>query len=314
MNLVQYGRYGNPSVLHVASADRPTATPEHVIVRVHGSSVNQLDTTIRRGAVRLVSGFIFPKGSGLDFAGEIVSVGDGAEGFTEGDRVWGFLPGLPGARVGAAAEYLSAPLGSFSRAPAQGDLRDASALPFVASTALVALRDRGRLTAGDRLLVRGAAGGVGTAAIQLGKALGAHVTAMASIDDLDFVRELGADDALDYRTHGPGQVGDFELILDLVGTRLRGYRRHVAPHGRIVTTATRAAPYIVASVLYGPRRVRTLIISPKSDVLADLAGYVDRGELSPVIDRVYPIADAASAHAAVEKGAGRGKHVIDVRA
>lgn len=314
MKLVQYGRYGNPSVLQVASADRPSATPEHVIVRIHGSSVNPLDTAIRRGAVRIISGFIFPKGSGLDFAGEIVSVGDGAEGFAEGDRIWGFLPGLPGARAGAAAEYLSAPIGSFSRAPAEGDLRDASALPLAASTALVALRDRGRLAEGDRLLVRGAAGGVGSAAVQLGKALGAHVTALASSDDLDFVRKLGADDALDYRTHGPGQVGDFELILDLVGTRLRGYRRHVAPHGRIVTTATRAAPYIVASVVYGPRRVRTFIVSPSTQVLADLAGYVDRGQLSPVIERVYPLADAAAAHAAVEKGTGRGKHVIDVRA
>lgn len=314
MRLVQYGRYGKPSVLHEATAARPAVTAEHVLVRVHGSSVNHLDATIRSGLVRVVSGFSFPKGSGLDFAGEIVSVGEGAEGYSEGDRVWGFLPGLPGGPIGAASEYLNAPIGSFSIAPSTGELLDASALPLVASTALVALRERGHLTQGDRLLVRGGAGGVGSAAIQLGKAMGARVTAMAGIHDLDFVRELGADDALDYRTHGASQVGDFEVILDLVGTGLRGYRRHLAPHGRIVSTAVRAAPFIAASVVYGPRRVRTLVISPSPEVLTDIAGYVERGELRPVIDRVYPLRDAAEAHTAVEKGVGRGKHVIDVRA
>lgn len=316
MRAAQYDRYGKPDVLHEAPTPRPTPGRDEVLVRVHGTSVNVIELAVRRGSLRIATGLRFPRGMGLDFAGEIVSLGEDvtsvAAGAAIGDRVWGFLPGLPGRPSAAAAEYLVTKPARLSIAPAGIDLVDAAALPMAAATALTALRDHAHLKAGDRLLIRGASGGVGSAAVQLGVAMGAHVTALAGAGNLAFVRGLGADAALDYHTHGPDQLGRFEVILDLTGSRMGAYRRLLARHGRMVTTAANAIPYILFSTIHGSKRVRAFSTTPKAQLLADVAGYVDRGQLAPVIDAVRPLAELAAAHAALEAGGGRGKQVVRV--
>ncbi|MCU1578287.1 MAG: alcohol dehydrogenase GroES domain protein [Rhodoglobus sp.] len=312
MRAAQYDAYGKPDVLHEATTPRPVPGRGQVLVRVHGTSVNVIELAVRRGALRIATGFRFPKGMGLDFAGEIESLGEEVTSVAVGDRVWGFLPGLPGSPSAAAAEYLVTKPGRLSIAPTSIDLVDAAALPMAAATALTALRDHAHLKAGDRLLIRGASGGVGSAAVQLGVAMGAQVTALAGAGNLAFVRGLGADAALDYHTHGPDQLGRFEVILDLTGSRMGAYRRLLARHGRMVTTAANAIPYILFSTIHGSKRVRAFSTTPKAQLLADVAGYVDRGELAPVIDAVRPLAELAAAHAALEAGGGRGKHVVRV--
>lgn len=326
----QFSRYGAPDVLTIASVERPSPVAGEILVKVHGSSVNHLDASIRRGHLLPATLFSFPMGTGFDFAGEVVEVGPVTEEpksssgqasevdvaavtFEPGDRVWGFRPGLGGGAIGTASEYLVVRASAVSHAPTTIDLLDAASLPLVGSTALVALRDHGHLHEGQRLLVRGASGGVGSAAVQLGKSMGAHVTALVGARDLEFVRGLGADDALDYRTHSSGQVGAYDVIMDVVGTRLMSYRRHLTRPGRMVTTAVRGGGAVLASAIYGSRRVRAVVIGPQQSVLADLARRVDEGAVAPIIDSVTPLEALASAHARIETGGVRGKIVIDTR-
>lgn len=312
MRAAQYGRYGAPGVLHESTVPLPTAGHGRVLVKVHGTSVNVLELAVRAGRLRVATGFHFPKGIGMDFAGEVAAIGEGATGFAVGDRVWGFTGGLPSGPTGAAAEYLVADPAKLSAAPTSIDLLDAAALPMAAATALIALRDHAHLKGGDRVLIRGASGGVGSAAVQLAKAMGGEVTALAGASNLDFVRSLGADAALDYHTHGPDQLGRFDVILDLNGTASGSYRRLLARRGRMVTTAVTALPYILLSAIYGPRRVRAFSAVPNTRLFADLAGFVDRGELAPVIAVVHPLAEISAAHAALERGGGRGKQVVSL--
>jgi NADPH:quinone reductase-like Zn-dependent oxidoreductase len=312
MRAAQYDSYGKPDVLHEATTPIPAPGRGEVLVRVHGTSVNVIELAVRKGSLRIATGFRFPRGMGLDFAGEIEALGNEVTSVAVGDRVWGFLPGLPGRPSAAAAEYLVTKPGRLSIAPTSIDLVDAAALPMAAATALTALRDHAHLRAGDRLLIRGGSGGVGSAAVQLGVAMGAQVTALAGAGNLAFVRGLGADAALDYHTHGPDQLGRFEVILDLTGSRMGAYRRLLARHGRMVTTAANAIPYILFSTIHGSKRVRAFSTTPKAQLLADVAGYVDSGELAPVIDAVRPLAELAAAHAALEAGGGRGKQVVRV--
>ena len=311
MRAAQYDRYGDPSVLYVGDAPLPRAGTDEVLVRVAASSVNQIDATARSGSARAATGFRFPKGTGVDFAGEVAAVGTGVGDLAPGDRVWGFLPGLPRTRTAAAAQFVVAKRRHMSLAPGI-DLVHAAALPLVGVTALVALRTHAKLQPGGRLLVRGASGGVGSVVVQVAAAMGAQVTALTSGDTLDLVRSLGADAALDYHTHGPSSLGSFDAILDLTGTRLAAYRALLAPKGRMVTTATRAIPYILFSTVFGPRRVRAFVVAPRSELLTDLADLVDEGALKPVIDTVFPLDSIAEAHRALAAGGVRGKLVVAV--
>ncbi len=312
MRAAQYSRYGGPGVIRLGSTPVPSPGPGKVLVSVHGTSVNPIECAVRRGSFALATGFAFPRGVGLDFAGQVAAVGEGFTGFAVGDRVWGFLGGLPSGPSGAAAEFVVAHSDRVSLAPSDLDLADAAGLPLAGATALVALRRHLRVTAGTRLLVRGAAGGVGTAAVQLAKAMGAHVTVMAGADSLQFLRELGAEAALDYRAHGPDQLGRFDAILDLTGVRLLAYRTLLARRGRMVTTAIGSVVPIVLSTIHGTKRIRTIAIRPTAKVLTDLAGYVTRGELRPVTGRVFPLTDVATAQATLEAGGVTGKVLISV--
>jgi NADPH:quinone reductase-like Zn-dependent oxidoreductase len=160
-----------------------------VLVRVRASGVNPKDAMVRSGALRMFTGRQFPRGTGFDFAGEVAVPGAGVADLPVGQRVWGFLDGFMG---GAAAEYLVAPRGWLSPMPERLDWAEAAAIPLVASTALQALRDVARLVPGERLLIRGASGGVGSAAIQIGAWMRAHITAIASGSGLSHCLELGA--------------------------------------------------------------------------------------------------------------------------
>lgn len=208
--------------------------------------------------------------------------------------MWG-LP--PRGRFGSAAELVAVPTRQLAPAPAGLDLVHAAALPAVGTTAITALRDKARLAPGDRLLVRGGAGSV---AVQLGHAFGAHVTALAGKRNLDLVRDLGADEALDYRDTTPADLGRFDVVLDTVGTDLRAYRALLTPRGRMVAIAfdidnvVSSIGYILASTVFCRRRVRFFSGKPTHRLLADLTGYVESGALRPAVDTVHPLADIAA--------------------
>ena len=242
MQRAQFDRYGPPDVLHVGEVPMPQPGPGEVLVRVHGASVNGGEVVGRAGGLRLLMlGSPFPRGTGIDFAGEIQAVEENADNLVPGDRVWGLVPRhqYTAGRGGSAAEFVSVPLDHLSRSPKNLDLVSAAALPAAGTTAITAVRDVARLREGDRLLVRGASGGVGSVAVQLGKALGARVTGLASGRNLDLVTELGADEAIDYTTVRPADLGVFDVVVDTAGSELAAYGRLVAPRGRMVTITPR---------------------------------------------------------------------------
>jgi len=176
------------------------------------------------------------------------------------------------------------------------------------------LRDSVGLADGERVLVRGAAGGVGTAAVQLAHAMGGHVTALARDRHAAALGDLGADEVLDYGTTTSDRIGPFDVILDTVGSDLHCYRARLAKGGRMVTVGLSASALaaIAASTIHGPRRIRTFSANPDSSVLNGLAGHITSGALRPTVHSVYPLTDIAVAHQAFEHGGSMGKHVLAI--
>lgn len=315
MRVAVYDSYGPPEVLYTSTAPRPTPGPEQVLVRVFATTVNGGELVGRQGRLKLVTGTKFPRQIGIDFGGEIVALGSQVTGFSVGDCVWGAVDERGAA--GAAAEYVVADVDKISRAPANLTLIEASTLLSGGNTALGALRDKVSLTSGERVLIRGAAGGVGSVAVQVAKMLGAHVTALTSPSTFDFVLGLGADKAVDYHTL-PRELGEFDVVFDTRGTQLREFRRLLARGGRMVTIAfdidrpVRSLGYILLSGVHASRRVRLFLGHPEGALFAFLAQATEAETLRPVVDTVFPLDRIADAHARLESGGVRGKVVIDV--
>lgn len=314
MRAALFDRYGPPEVLYEGRLPVPVPKPGEVLVKVHATSVNGGELAGRAGRVRLVTGRRFPQRTGIDFTGEVAEVTPGVRGPAVGDRVWGVL----GRTMGSAAEYLAIRPDRIARAPGRSASPRPPRCPPHGTTGLTALQAHAGLRPGERLLVRGAAGGVGSVAVQLGKALGAHVTAVAGPRLLDFVKELGADEAYSYTEYGPADLGPFDVIMDTAGTDHRLWRRRLAPGGRMVAISfdldhiPSSLGYLLASTVHGKGRVRFFSGNPRTALLRELAYYVDSGSLRPVVDTVRPLAGFADAHRALESGGVRGKHVIQV--
>ncbi|MGW6919967.1 NADP-dependent oxidoreductase [Streptomyces sp. NPDC054950] len=316
MKAAQITGYGAPDVLRVNDVDRPAPGAGEVLVSVEASSVNGHDVIVRAGELKMVSGRRFPIGAGLDFAGVVVETGAEVESHRVGDRVWGMVHPRQRHTTAGAAEYVVVPADRIAPAPAGLSPVDAASLVVAGVTALIALRDSVRLAGGERVLVRGAAGGVGTAAVQLAHAMGGHVTALARDRHAQLLTGLGADEVLDYGSTTSDRIGPFDVIVDAVGSELHCYRGRLAKGGRMVTVGLSAGALaaIAASSVHGSRRIRTFSAHPDSAVLRDLTGHVASGALRPVVDSVYPLADIAAAHTAFERGGAVGKHVIAVSA
>ncbi|WP_370933739.1 NAD(P)-dependent alcohol dehydrogenase [Amycolatopsis sp. cg13] len=308
MRAITYDRYGPPEVLRETTVPTPVPDPGEVLVQVRALTVNGGELAMRSGKLLPFSGKRFPKRIGVDLVGEVVE--PGTSRFAVGDLVWG-----GGRRMGTAAEYYVMAADRLDHVPAGLDPAQAASLA-VGVTAITALRDKAHLKPGERLLIRGATGGVGFVATQLGRAMGAHVTGLTSAKNLELARELGADVALDYRD--PGDLGKFDVILDTVGRDLETFRRLLTPRGRMVAIAfdldrpVRTLGYVAANSLRPNRWVRGFSGNPKADLLADLSRWVDAGLVRPLVDRVFPLADIAGAHRALEGGGVRGKVVVEL--
>lgn len=313
MRAAQYDGYGGPAVLQVRSVPVPEVRPGHVLIRVAATSVNAADVTIRSGEIKVFSGRRFPRGTGFDFTGHVAAVGAGVSGLDIDASVWGFLNGIKQGPSAAAADYVLAPVSAVAAAPRSIDLVSAAALPGAAGAALIALDDHGRLHRGQRVLIRGASGGVGSAAVQLANAMGAHVVALARAEHHDALQELGAEATVDYRTVDLATLGRFDVILDTVGLQLRRWRRLLAPGGRYLNLALGKPAdlaYLGASAAYGPRRIRVFQAPPDGATLSKLARWVDDGALRPVIAHTHPLSEIGLAHQAVADRGALGKQVV----
>jgi NADPH:quinone reductase-like Zn-dependent oxidoreductase len=313
-------RYGSPEVLEVRELALPEVGEDQVLVRSHASSVNAYDWHVLRGRpylARLTEGFPRPKEMrlGLDVAGVVEAVGANVTDLRTGDRVFG-------SRLGAFAEYVSGR--TMAPIPAGLTFEQAAALPTAGFTALQAVRDQGGVKAGDRVLILGAGGGVGTIAVQIAKALGAEVTAATRTAHVDLVAGLGADEVIDYtRRDVTREHAKFDVIVDIAGTAPLGrLARLVARGGRIVMVAPGTGQWIgpiarlVAAQVrsrIGGGRFRPFLAKPTRDDLFALKELVETGKLRPVIARTFPLEQIGQAVRCVEDGRVGGKVIVTTR-
>jgi len=321
MQAVVYETYGAPNVLHLKEIATPEVADDGVLVRVRAASVNPLDWHFMRGLpyiVRVSEGLRHPKRSslGVDVAGVVEAVGTAATTFQSGDEVFGHCQG-------AFAEFVRGRAHNFAPKPANLSFTQAAAIPVAGYTALQALRDKGDLTSGQRVLINGAAGGVGTFAVQIAKAFGAEVTAVCSTRNLDLVRSIGADHVVDYTQQDFTHAGQrYDLILDIAANHsLAAYRRVLVPDGTLVLIGAARGQWIgpVARPLSGlvrsrfvSQRMVPLLAKHSKDDLIALKELIEAGKVTPVIDRTYPLSETADAIRYLEAGHARGKVVLTV--
>jgi len=319
MRAVVHRRYGSPEVLEIHDADRPAVTDDGVLVRVRAAAVNPVDwygMTGRPYVARPMMGMRGPKDSsvGVDFAGTVESVGDAVKDFRPGDEVFGL-------GNGAFAEYVCV-RDAVAPKPARLTFEEAAGVPVAGFTALQALRDRGRVEPGQKVLVNGASGGVGTFAVQIAKHLGAEVTGVCSTRNVDLVRSLGADHVVDY-TQEDFTRGDrrYDLLLDIAGTRsFAACRRVLTPGAKVVVIGAPKDPpmlgplrHIAAMRLASVRsghQVIFFVAKPNRADLGTLGDLIESGKIRPVIDRRYGLDEVTDAFRYLAEGHARGKIVL----
>ncbi|MBF6134199.1 NADP-dependent oxidoreductase [Nocardia otitidiscaviarum] len=298
---------GGPEVLEVAEIERPELLSGEVLVRVHASSVNPVDVAVRAGAIPLLGEP--PFGVGWDISGVVEAVAPGAR-YAVGEEVYG-MPFFPRAATGYA-EYVATPSRQVARKPKSLSHVEAAALPLAALTAWQGLVDRAGIAAGDRVLIHRAAGGVGHLAVQIAKARGAHVIALASAAKHDFVRELGADEVIDYRTTDYAEVlRDLDVVFDSNADGERSLRV-LKPGGVLVSIMEHFNPERAAQVQAAGRRFAGVSVEPDYAALEAIAELVDAGKIRPHVSRTLPLEEAATAHELVGSGQTVGKVVLAV--
>lgn len=321
MKAIVQSWYGSPSILELEELDKPVPEANEVLVRVRGASVNPLDWHDMRGVpyfLRMGSGLLKPKKRilGADVAGQVETVGKNVTQFQPGDKVFGVCKG-------AFAEYARCREDRLLAKPANLTFEQAAGVPVAALTALQSLRDRGQVESGQRVLIVGASGGVGTFAVQIAKSFGAEVTGVCSTTNLDLVQSIGADHIIDYSQKDFTRSGQrYDLIVDMAGAHpLSECRRALTPRGTYVVVGAPSGKWLA-----GPDRfIKALALSPfvsqrmvpfiaavnKEDLVA-LKDLIDAGEVTPVIDRTYPLIGVPDAVRYLEGGHARGKVVISL--
>lgn len=324
MKAIAYHAYGSPDVLDLEDVEQPIVKDDEVLVRVRAASPNPYDWHFMRGLpyfMRLtVSGVRKPKKSvlGSDIAGQVETVGKDVTRFQPGDEVF--------ANVGSGgfAEYTCVPENLLSLKPTNLTFEQAAAVPLAAMTALQGLRDAGKLQSGQKVLIIGASGGVGTFAVQIAKTFGAHVTGVCSTRNLDMVRSLGADDVIDYTTDDFTQADPkYDLVLQLAGTHSPAdLRRVLTPKGTLVLCSGDSegrwigpVDRILKAVALSPfvsQSLGTFVMKPSTKDLEFLRELIEADELKPVIDRTYSLSEVPEAIRYLEEGHVRGKIAITV--
>src|SRR2546426_6622370 len=321
MKAIVVQKYGSPDVLELKDVEKPAVEDDGVLVWVRAASVNPADwygVAGRPYVARIAVGLLKPKSDrlGIDFAGTVEAVGKDVTEFRPGDEVFG-------GRSGAFAEYVCV-RNAVVLKPTNVTPEQAAAVPVAALTALQGLRDKGQIQPGQKVLINGASGGVGTFAVQIAKALGAEVTGVCSTRNVDLVRSIGADHVIDYTWEDFTQKDQrYDFILDNVANHsLSDLRRALTPTGTLVpngggfdnhwfASGGRVMRAKLLSRLVS-QTLRTFIMSQKLEALVALKGLIEAGKVTPVIGRTYPLSETPQAIDRVGRGHARGKVVITV--
>ncbi len=323
MKAVVYRCYGSADVLELEDVEIPTPADDEVLVKVVAASVNPLDWHYMRGSpyiMRLGSGLGAPDDPrmGVDFSGIVEAVGRSVDRFKPGDEVFG-------GRSGAFAEYVIVPDDrAIVMKPVNMTFEQAAAAPIAAISALQALRDKGKIEAGQKILINGASGGVGTFAVQIAKSLGAEVTGVCSTRNVEMVLSIGADYVVDYKKDDYTQLGkQYDLIIDMVGNHsLSANRQAMSPDGTYVIVGGSSGNWLgplmgpIKAMLYSPfveQDFVLLLAAMRKDDLAIVGDLMQVGKVTPVIDRRYPLNEISAAIRYSEQGHARGKIIIDIQ-
>ena len=323
MKAVVYYNYGSPAVLKCEELEKPTAGDNEVLIKVHAASVNPLDWHFMRGmpyVVRIMVGLRKPKDKrlGVDVAGEVETVGSNVTQFKPGDKVFGSCRG-------AFAEYARASEAALAMKPDNVTFEQACSVHVAALTALQGLRDRGHIQPGQKVLINGAAGGVGTFAVQIAKSFGAEVTGVCSSRNVDMVRSIGADHVIDYIQEDFTKSGQrYDIFFDCVGNHsLSACRRVLNPKGThipvggeggrwMIGALARAISAMVLSRLVSQKLVPFFLAKSSQEDLTIMHDLMKAGRVKPVIDKRYRLSEVAEAIRYLEEGHARGKVVINL--
>ena len=319
MKAIVYEKYGSPDVIQFKDVEKPTPKDDEVLIKIHAASVNAYDWHFLTADIFLIrfmgGGLLKPKNTrlGADMAGRIETVGNSVKQFQSGDEVFGMVKG-------SFAEYTCAPESALALKPVNTSFDEAAAIPMAAITALQGLRDEGQIRAGQKVLINGASGGVGTFAVQIAKYFGAEVTAVCSTRNLEQARSIGADHVIDYTKENFTKNGQqYDLVFAANGYHsLSAYKRALTPKG-IYIMAGGTMAQIFQSMLLGPmmsenggRKMAGVSAKRNQNDLVFIKELFEAGKVKSVIDKRYPLSEAAEALRYLGEGHARGKVVISV--
>ena len=307
-------RYGSADALKIKDVPRPTPAEDEVLVRVRASSVNPVDWKIRKGNLKLLTGKEFPKILGSDFSGEIVEAGTKTDGYQPGQQVYGMNNAVKG---GAYGEYLAVKISKLAPKPTSLSHVEAAAVPLAALTALQSLK-KGGIRAGQKVLVNGASGGVGSFAVQIARAYHASVDGVCSSRHIELVQQIGADRVINYEKEDVlPSTPTYDLILDAHGGLSYGKaRKALREGGQMVSTlpSPKGIFWLLFSKVQGSKNLHFIMVNSNPTDLSELRTFIDDGQVKPVIDSVFPLEDIDEAHRKSEEGHPGGKIVVSLYA
>ncbi len=302
---IRVHRYGGPEELKLEQIQRPEPQAGEVLVRIHAAGVNPIDWKIRAGWLKEFIPVQFPYTPGLDLAGVVEEIGPGVTAFQKGQAVFGQSP------KGAYAEYAVAPVEKLAPKPQTLSFDEAAAIPIGATTAWQGIFDQGGLQAGQRILIQGAAGGVGLFAVQFARWKGTHVIGTTSTANVDFVRSLGAETVIDYTSTPVEQVvHDVDIVFDTVGGNTLEFSLRVLKRGGTLVTIAGQPPE--EKVRERGVRVASFSAQVSSDLLRTFAQLIDEGQIKVFVGERFSLNQAQQAHERSQKGHGRGRIVLSI--
>lgn len=308
MKAAQINNYGNEAEIEITEIEVPTITDDQVLVKVAAASLNPFDSTVLAGHAQTMAPLIFPATLGLDIAGTITEIGHDVSGFAVGDRVYGTANAMFG-NSGAFAEYAATGAANIGIAPNNSSDSEAAALPTAGISALQALVDSLHIISGQKLFINGGSGGIGSIAIQIAKKLGAYVTVTASTDNIEYVKSLGADKVIDYKSQNYKElIHDYDAVLDTVGgERINGLLVILKKGGVAVTLAGKFDETIATSLGLAVSTQATHVTTKALDALRH---YVDDRTISVEIDQTFPLDHTQRAFTVRQTQSIKGKVVI----